>query len=227
MEIRRLIEYREILVNKPDKTLEDYRMISQIDLSISALSSCMDRCTNIIIKEMGIRDAVFKNTKPSDLPFKMGNLEVDCLSTVLSEIKNKNASVYNVQKYVDDVRKIDDSNRGVITALRNGLRIYGEQVGRLIKEDSSYSPEELFYKDLDDKKSIVIADRHAIMVELFMLPTRSFSFGFLTYEHMEELLKTTDPEIIDQTSEMIAKYATLDELESKQYRKVMSRFQIK
>jgi len=227
MDIRRLIEYRDILVNKKNKTVEDYRMIAQIDMSIGILNSSIRDCSKIIVEEMSKRDTIYKSTNIKDLPFRMGHLEVDCTSFILGENNKDNISIYDIQKKVDDITKIDDSNRRSFLSLTNGLRVYNEQVSRLLREGGDCSPEELFYKDLDDKKGIVLENRKEILLELFMLPTREFSFGYLTHDEMNELWQTTDMKAIENTGEMIAKYATLSELEDKQYRKILSRFQIK
>ena len=224
MDIRRLIEYRESLINKPDKTFIDYRKITQIDISIGALSSNMNNCTNFIVDMMQLKEAVSRSTNSNDLPLSFGNLQVTGYGALVNSFNKK--TVYDIQRYVDDIRKIDDSNRKFVNLLRTGLMTYYEQIDRILEEQHDCEPRELFYVDLENKTSLVKEDRQVILSELFNHQGQ-FTFGSLTDDQRESLYSTKNDAIIHSSSEMVAKYSTLSELENKEYQKVLSRFKIK
>ena len=80
--------------------------------------------------------------------------------------------------------------------------------------------------NLESKTLMVKEDRQTILSELFNHQVL-FTFGSLTDDQRESIYSTKNDAIIHDSSEMIAKYATLSELENKEYQKVLSRFKIK
>ena len=169
---------------------------------------------------MQTKEEVSRTTSFKELPFELGNVSLFIVPN------NKFVTVYDFQTYVDNIRKIDDSNRKFIASIRHGLIMFSDQVDRLLEEEYECELKDLFYCDLEEKKLIVLEDRKDIMSRL-LCHNGQFSFGYLTDDEKEELYSTTDEVVIDKSCETIAKYATLSELETKQYQKVLSRFQIK